>query len=43
LGAVFWNEADAKPMICFHCGYCVKFCPHGVLKIEEFGISEYVE
>jgi ferredoxin len=20
-------------MICIHCGYCIKYCPHGVLKL----------
>jgi formate hydrogenlyase subunit 6/NADH:ubiquinone oxidoreductase subunit I len=24
-------------MICIHCGFCVKFCPHGVLGLEEKG------
>jgi len=32
IGAVFWDEEINKPMICVHCGYCAKFCPHGVLK-----------
>lgn len=32
VGAVFWDEEINKPTICLHCGYCVKFCPHGVLK-----------
>jgi carbon-monoxide dehydrogenase iron sulfur subunit len=32
IGAIFWNEEANKPMICIHCGYCAKFCPHGVLK-----------
>src|SRR4030042_3578310 len=35
IGAVFWNNEVNKPMICIHCGYCVKFCPHGVLKLEK--------
>jgi len=34
IGAIFWDEETNKPMICIHCGYCVKFCPHGVLKME---------
>jgi len=33
IGAVFWHEEINKPMICVHCGYCAKFCPHGVLKV----------
>ena len=35
LGAVFWNESNTTPMICIHCGYCLPFCPHRVLGIEE--------
>ncbi len=34
IGAVFWSEHENKPLICEHCGYCVAFCPHGVLEIE---------
>jgi Fe-S-cluster-containing dehydrogenase component len=26
---------DGKPIKCMHCGACVAFCPHGVLKLEE--------
>ena len=33
IGAIFWDEEINKPMICYHCGYCVTFCPHGVLKM----------
>lgn len=32
IGAVFWDEEINKPMICIHCGYCARFCPHGVLR-----------
>ena len=39
IGAVFWNDEVNKPMICIHCGYCVNFCPHGVLKLEKLGRS----
>ena len=35
LGAVFWDDKGNKPMICVHCGYCTRFCPHGVLKLEK--------
>jgi len=35
VGAVFWNREIRKPMICIHCGYCVSFCPHGVLALEK--------
>ena len=34
LGAVYWDDEIQKPMICIHCGYCVKYCPHGVLEVE---------
>ncbi|MCJ7445392.1 MAG: 4Fe-4S binding protein [Methanotrichaceae archaeon] len=26
---------DGKPIKCIHCGACVDFCPHDVLKLEE--------
>lgn len=29
--AVFWDSEANKPMICVHCSYCVRYCPHGVL------------
>ena len=35
LGAVYWDEETGRPMICVHCGTCVKFCPHGVLALEK--------
>ncbi len=35
IGAVFWNDEINKPMICIHCGYCIDYCPHGVLTMEE--------
>ncbi len=35
ISAVFWDEERSKPMICIHCGYCVRFCPHGVLEHEK--------
>ncbi len=31
VGAVQWDAEINKPMICIHCGYCVNYCPHGVL------------
>ena len=39
LGAVFWDDEINKPMICVHCGYCVQFCPHGVLKLDKRGVA----
>ncbi|NTW33208.1 MAG: 4Fe-4S binding protein [Bacteroidetes bacterium] len=33
IDAVFWNHEENKPVICVHCGYCVKFCPHKVLEM----------
>ena len=35
LGAVCWDEEDNKPMICVQCGYCVDFCPHGVIDVRD--------
>jgi len=35
INAIFWDEDINKPAICTHCGYCVDFCPYGVLKLEE--------
>ncbi len=34
-GAVFWDEATAKPMICVYCGVCASYCPHDVLAYED--------
>lgn len=39
VGAVMWDEEANKPVICTHCGYCVYYCPHGVLTIEETKLS----
>jgi len=35
IGAVQWDAEIDKPMICVHCGYCVRYCPHGVLTLVE--------
>ncbi|MCX6012381.1 MAG: 4Fe-4S binding protein [Chloroflexi bacterium] len=35
IGAIFWDNSINKPMICVHCGYCVKYCPHQVLVVEK--------
>lgn len=35
VNAVFWDDTTNKPIICVHCGYCAKYCPHGVLRLEE--------
>lgn len=37
VGAVFWDEEKNKPIICNHCGYCVQYCPHGVIAIIKEG------
>jgi Fe-S-cluster-containing dehydrogenase component len=34
VGAVYWDDETNKPRICVHCGFCVKYCPHGVLELE---------
>lgn len=39
IGAVMWDPVLNKPVICVHCGYCVDYCPHGVLGVEEVGES----
>jgi len=35
VGAVYWDGEINKPMICIQCGFCVDFCPHGVLEMRE--------
>ena len=35
VGAVFWNDKANKPMICVHCGYCVRYCPHSVRALQK--------
>jgi len=32
--AVFFDDETKKPIICKHCGACVKFCPHECLGME---------
>ncbi|MDM7939749.1 MAG: 4Fe-4S binding protein [Methanothrix sp.] len=34
VGAITMGK-DAKPIKCIHCGACVAFCPHDVLRLEE--------
>ncbi len=34
IGAIF-ERRDGKIAVCVHCGYCVDFCPHGVLAMKE--------
>ncbi len=34
IGAISLDK-DCKPIKCIHCGACVAFCPHNVLKLEE--------
>ncbi|OHD10126.1 MAG: [Fe-S]-binding protein [Spirochaetes bacterium GWC1_27_15] len=38
LDAVFMDTKN-RPMICIHCGYCVKYCPYGVLDIDKEGVT----
>ena len=35
LNAIFWNPEKEKPVVCVYCGYCTKFCPHGVIAHEK--------
>jgi Fe-S-cluster-containing dehydrogenase component len=37
IGAIFWDDEINKPMVCTYCGYCAKFCPHEVMKLEKWG------
>jgi len=37
VNAISWDEENGKPIICTYCGYCVDFCPYGVLKLESIG------
>ena len=30
-----FDEDTHKPIICHHCGVCVKYCPHGCLEMHE--------
>ena len=34
IGAILWDEEKKLPLICKHCGYCVSFCPYGVISLE---------
>jgi Fe-S-cluster-containing hydrogenase component 2 len=34
VGAITLDK-ESRPIKCRHCGACVAFCPHGVLKMEE--------
>jgi len=36
-GAVFWDDAADKPVICVYCGYCANYCDYGVIKAEPAG------
>ncbi len=35
VGAIHYSENLDKPVICRHCGTCVKYCPHHCLFMEE--------
>lgn len=28
-------DSEGFPIICTHCGYCTKYCPHGCITMEE--------
>lgn len=40
IGAIFWDDEIGKPMICIHCGFCAKYCPHGVLGLDRRGCEK---
>ena len=33
--AIRYDAELGYPVVCAHCGVCVKFCPHGCLELEE--------
>ena len=33
IDAVHWDTDNEKPVICVQCGYCVPYCPHGVIEL----------
>ncbi|MCL2024043.1 MAG: [Fe-S]-binding protein [Oscillospiraceae bacterium] len=33
--AIGFDQDAKKPIICHHCGACVRLCPHGCLSMEE--------
>ncbi|MFH1453149.1 MAG: 4Fe-4S dicluster domain-containing protein [Armatimonadota bacterium] len=35
IGAVSWDEDMNKPLICLHCGYCTRYCPHRAIRIDK--------
>jgi len=39
VGAVF-KRSDGKISVCVHCGYCVDYCPHGVLSYKDIEPGE---
>jgi formate hydrogenlyase subunit 6/NADH:ubiquinone oxidoreductase subunit I len=43
VGAVYWDSEINKPMICIHCGFCVDFCPHGVIELTERKAAGHAE
>jgi len=35
VNAIHFVEADSPPIVCKHCGICVKYCPHNCLSMIE--------
>ena len=35
VNAVDFDEDLKQPIICHHCGMCVRYCPHGCLTMQE--------
>ncbi|KGK88254.1 [Fe-S]-binding protein [Desulfosporosinus sp. HMP52] len=33
--AIHFDQETQKPIVCKHCGVCVRFCPHGCLQLVE--------
>ena len=38
--AIYWSPASNTPIVCRHCGICVRYCPHGCLAMEEVPNAE---
>ncbi len=40
LGVIYWLDGAKTPIVCKHCGICVRYCPHGCLEMEEVSDAE---
>lgn len=37
---ISWSDRGSTPIVCRHCGVCVRYCPHGCLAMEEVPDAE---